>query len=396
MDFACAGITHHLHDLDAGGAPHDRIVDQHDLLALDQRGIGIVLQLDPEVADFGAGLEEGAADVMRANDPELERDIGRLGKADRGGDAAVGNGDDHVDLDRAFAGEFGADVLAALVDRNAIGDAIGATEVDMLEDARPGLGRSEGAKAAQALVVDQDHLARSDLALEPRPDHVERDGLGSEDHRIADPAHDQRPDAERVAAGDQPDLGQDEQRIGPLDLLERVDQLVEHRRMMRGCHQVDDDLGVRGGLEDRAAPVERAPKLHRVRQIAVMRDRKAALGEFGEQRLDVAQCAGAGGRVADMADGGAAGERADDPVLVECPRDMAAGAMRVEAGAVAAGDPAGFLPAMLQRVQAERDEARRAIGIPHPEYAAFLAQLVVVEGVGADHGNRQAFEEPCL
>ena len=71
---ARAGIAHHLDDLQAGGAADDRIVDQHDALALDQRAVGIVLQLDAEVADLLARLDEGAPDIVRADDAELERD----------------------------------------------------------------------------------------------------------------------------------------------------------------------------------------------------------------------------------------------------------------------------------------------------------------------------------
>jgi len=43
VDFARAGVAHHLHDLHAGRAAHDRIVDQHDALALQQRAIGVML-----------------------------------------------------------------------------------------------------------------------------------------------------------------------------------------------------------------------------------------------------------------------------------------------------------------------------------------------------------------
>jgi hypothetical protein len=42
---------------------------------------------------------------------------------------------------------------------------------------------------------------------------------------------------------------------------------------------------------------------------------------------------------------------------------------------------------MLQRMEAERDEARRIIGAPDAEYAAFLAQFVVVERIGRQHGS---------
>ena len=146
-----------------------------------------------------------------------------------------------------------------------------------------------------------------------RADDVERHRLGGEDVGIAEPAHHQRPDAERIAAGDHPLAGQAEQRIGALDLLQRIDEAVEQGAVGRGRDEVDDDLGVAGRLEDRAAPVEVAAQPHRVGDIAVMGDREAARGELGEQRLDVAQRGLAGGRIADMADRGIAGERGGSP-----------------------------------------------------------------------------------
>ena len=93
-----------------------------------------------------------------------------------------------------------------------------------------------------------------------------------------------------------------DQRIGAFDLLQRVGQPVERGRAIGRRDEVDDHFGVAGRLEDRAAAVERSPQLHRVGEIAVVRDREAALGQFGEQRLDVAQRGLAGRRIADMAD----------------------------------------------------------------------------------------------
>ena len=43
-------------------------------LPLISGAIGVVLQLHAEIADLVAGLDEGAADIVRADDPELERD----------------------------------------------------------------------------------------------------------------------------------------------------------------------------------------------------------------------------------------------------------------------------------------------------------------------------------
>src|SRR3546814_18147548 len=110
---------------------------------------------------------------------------------------------------------------------------------------------------------------------------------------------------------------------------------------------MDDDLGVGGRLEDRAAAVQFAAQLHRVGDVAVMGDREAARGEFGEERLDVAQRRLAGGRIADMADRGLAGEAADDVVAGEIACDMAPGPVALDAPAFEPGDPARALPARL-------------------------------------------------
>ncbi len=77
MDLARPGLAHHLHDLQRGRPAHDRIVDQDDALIPDEGAVGIVLELDAEVADLVAGLDEGSADIMRADDAELERDAAR-------------------------------------------------------------------------------------------------------------------------------------------------------------------------------------------------------------------------------------------------------------------------------------------------------------------------------
>jgi len=53
--------------------------------------------------------------------------------------------------------------------------------------------------------------------------------------------------------------------------------------------------------------------------------------------------------------------------------------------AVVAGDPRGFLPAVLERVQPEGDEARRIVGAPDAEDSALLVQLVIIERIGRQH-----------
>ena len=151
---------------------------------------------------------------------------------------------------------------------------------------------------------------------------------------------------------------------------------------------MDDDFGVAGRLEDRTAAVERPAKLQRVGQIAVVGDRETAFRQLREERLDVAQRGFAAGRIADVADGGPAGEAADDVVPVEITRDMAHRAMRVEMASIDTGDSGRFLAAVLQRMEAEGDEAGGVVGTPDAEHAALLAQLVIVERIGRQHRFR--------
>ena len=386
MHLGRPGIAHHLDDLEAGGSPNDRIVDQDDALAPDQRRIGIVLQFDAKVADPVARLDESPPDIMRADDPQLKWDPARLAEAQCRGDARIGDGDDVIGHDRGFTRQLGADCLAHFIDRSAVDDAVGAREIDVLENARPRQGGGERAIAFHAGIVDQHQLAGLDVADILGADDVERDRLRGEDHRLAELAHHQRANAERVAARDQAVGGQADQGISPLDLLQRVGQPIERAVLVAARDEVDDDLGVAGRLKDRAALVEPFAERHRVRQIAIVRDREATLGKLGEQGLDVAQGGVAGGRIAVVPDRDPPDQLAHHRVAVEIARNMPHRAVGMIIAAVIADDPGGFLPAVLERVEAQRDEARRLVGAPDREDPALLVKVIVIERVGRQHG----------
>ena len=109
-----------------------------------------------------------------------------------------------------------------------------------------------------------------------------------------------------------------------------------------------------------------------------MGDGDAAGVELGEERLHVAQDRLAGGRVADVADGGVARQAGDGRGFGEVVAHQAEAPLGVEAVAVESNDAGCFLAAVLQGVQAERGDGG-SLGVSEDaEDATFLAQAIGV------------------
>jgi hypothetical protein len=75
-----------------------------------------VLEADAELANVLRRLDEGAADIMVADDAELVRDAGRLGVADGRRHAGIRNRHHHVGERRSFARELRPHGLAHVID----------------------------------------------------------------------------------------------------------------------------------------------------------------------------------------------------------------------------------------------------------------------------------------
>ena len=114
-----------------------------------------------------------------------------------------------------------------------------------------------------------------------------------------------------------------------------------------------------------------------------MGDGEAAIGEFGEERLDVAHAGAAGRGIARMADGAVALQAVDDALLGEGVADQADMAFDMNWRAVVGDDAGRFLAAMLQRMQAERDNGGGVLPAKNAEHAAFVMEMVV--GLGGKH-----------
>src|SRR5690242_10135347 len=97
--------------------------------------------------------------------------------------------------------------------------------------------------------------------------------------------------------------------------------------------QMNYQLAVRRGLEDRAGAFELLAQFLKIDEVAVMRERKSAAGVLDHERLAILEIRRAGRRVAIVANGGRAFEPVDN-LGIENIGDQSHPAMRDERLAV--------------------------------------------------------------
>ena len=83
-------------------------------------------------------------------------------------------------------------------------------------------------------------------------DDIQRAGFGCHDPAVAKLAKYQWAHAMWVANTDQHVIGNADKRIGTINLFQRIGQPAGDIGLVRACDEVDDDLGVGGGLEQAA------------------------------------------------------------------------------------------------------------------------------------------------
>ena len=228
----------------------------------------------------------------------------------------------------------------------------------------------EGVDRLDAVVVDDDDLARLNVAHELGLNQVKRARLAREHIRAVEFADGERPEAVRVAHADQLVLGHDNQRIGALNPLQTLHEIVV-TAVGRPGHQVQNNFTINGGLKNRSAQLQLLAKLRCVGEVAVVRDGDLPLAAVHRQRLGVAVVRRAGRGVARVA---------DRHVALESLERLALEHLRHEAHSlvyaklpVRAGDDArAFLPAMLQRVQSVVGQLRRVRVAVNTEDAAIV------------------------
>jgi hypothetical protein len=109
-----------------------------------------------------------------------------------------------------------------------------------------------------------------------------------------------------------------------------------------------------------------------------MGHREAAELEVGEERLHVAQRRLAGGGVAVVADAARPAGRHHLGIAEDVAHQAEALVGMEQPLAVEGDDARGLLAAMLQGMEAERDERARVLAVPDADDAALLVELVVI------------------
>ena len=100
VHFLRAGVAQVHHARAGGGAAHDRVIDHDDALARHAFLDDVELHLHAELARELRGIEEGAPDVMIADEGGVVGNARFLAETERGVVAGIGHGNDQVGLDR--------------------------------------------------------------------------------------------------------------------------------------------------------------------------------------------------------------------------------------------------------------------------------------------------------
>ncbi len=254
-----------------------------------------------------------------------------------------------------------------------------------------------------AVEVDLDQLAGFDLADHLGAYDVEGDAFAGKDGSVSDPPHDERSNAERIAAGNHSRGRHDDQGVCTLQQAQRIGQPVDRGRVTACRDKMDDDFRIGGRLKDRATLHQFCAQGAGVRDIAIMRDGKSAAGKIGIKRLHIPQARAAGRRIAHVASSHVSRQLGNRFGRGEVFRHMPEPAPRAKFRTVPRNDARGFLPAVLQCMKAKRGSSGCIGRVDCTENAALFAQLVAIcveEGMGAVHvasraADRWRSQWPC-
>ena len=310
VDFRRAGFAQHADELLGRGPTHDGIVDDHDAFAFDDGLDGGELHPDAGDPEALVGLDEGPARIEILDQPHFEGQAACAGIADSSAETRIGDAEDHVGIDRALPEEDLAGFHAVGMDIDPFDIAVRTREIDVFHRAHamPSVGGEEGGR--DSFRTDFQHFSRLDVPEDLSAHGVQGAGLAGDRIAVTQPSDGQGPESVPVPAGIEPVLGEDEEREGTVDQVQRPFQGVAVQAFLpagKCVDQVAEDLAVGRGSEQGSRPFQLDFQFFGIDDVSVVDDGEIMVVPVEDEGLDVVQFAAAGGPVPDMADGEAPG-----------------------------------------------------------------------------------------
>ena len=233
--------------------------------------------------------------------------------------------------------------------------------------------------APQAVLVRHHDLAGGHVPEEAGADGVQGAALRGEDVASVQGADAQGAEAVGVPGGDELLGGEEHQGVSPLDDVHGGgDGGLDGGGLEPGAGDgVGDDLGVAGGVEDGAGELQPLPELGGVGEVSVVAQGHGALHMVDDHGLGVGAALPAGGGVAHMAHGDAAGAQALQDLRGEYLADQSHVLVAGDDAVVVDGDAGALLAPVLKGVQGVVDAAG---GMVHAVYVQAENAAFLVEG----------------
>ena len=410
-----ASVAQHLDELHHGGAAHDGVIDNNEALAGDVVLERIELHAHAHGTQLLRGLDKRAANVAVLDKALTVGNTALVRKALSGRHTRVGHADDHVGIGRRLARKHAAHVVTARIDRLAVHDGIGTSEVHLLKHAVGAFLSRNALLGNKALGVDAQNLAGADIAHVLSADDVERAGLGSDNPTAGNRCCGRRRGAitcRRILKRGKLcrrfkvclvktiiDKLAKHERANTVRVAERVKRaLVDERHGVPAAHEfhrftnalaqmagtlreVTDKLGGYLGIrigEERDTQLDKlTAQLVRVDERTVVSERDNHIVDRGKVRLRRLPAFGPRSAVTHVAHSKLTGKGREISVGKDLAEQTQILANHYGA-AIAHSDTGGFLAAMLKRTQAEVGEpCDVAFWRPHAKHAALLVQLVL-------------------
>ena len=230
VNFSGPRVAGHLHDLPAGGAAHDRVVDQQHIAAFELAGNHVEFLTHRFFAHALPRHDEGAAHIAVFDKAFAVRNTQQMRQLGGAGPTRFRNGDDHVDLIGRHGGHHTlgqgfAQVQTRLVDRNTVEHRVRSGQVNKFKNAGVERGMvSTGLRVHIAVHVDKHGFAGGNVTVKDMPGAFQRNGFAGHHDSfttlVLAMTNTQGPDAKRVAKRQQAMArNQRHHGVGPTDAL---------------------------------------------------------------------------------------------------------------------------------------------------------------------------------